>query len=304
MKRIREPLAWAGFLVLAGVFLLLKNLGVFGTWGDLAWGALFALAGLGFLVWFLTGVDRWWRAIPAFMLLGIGAIIIARWREVDLSAWDLAIVLFGMALGFWAVLLARREHWWALIPAGVLTVLGVLVALWTSLAPGMRVALLELGIGFVFVLLYLIRYEEADTRWAAIPAAALLLLGLVNLIENATLPPVLSSWWPILLVIGGLVMAVIALALRGTREPKTAAAGPDFDAMPPAPGTSVTQVLPEADLPSKAAQPVAAPPPAPATQPPVNLAPAEPAAKPTDESIDIYDLIKQQPNNEPPPEKK
>jgi hypothetical protein len=297
MKRIREPLAWAGFLVLAGIFLLLKNLGVFGTWGDLAWGAIFALAGLGFLVWFLTGVDRWWRAIPAFLLLGIGAIIIARWRQIDLGGWDLAIILFGLALGFWAVLLARREHWWALIPAGAFTVLGLLVALWPRLDPAMRVTLLELGVGLVFVLLYLVRYEEADTRWAAIPAAALLLLGLVNLISSVTPTGVVRDWWPILLIIAGLVLAVVALALRGGRQPKEPVAVPNYDTVPPAPGSSVTQVLPEADVPGPKSVTTS-----PASPPRTEPAPSQPAA--SGETIDIYDLIKQQPGDQPPPESK
>ena len=101
MKRLNQPVGWGLFLLLAGIFLLLWNLGVMDPWGDLAWGVLYALAGLGFLIWFATEVGRWWRAIPAFTLLSIGAMIILGWRGVNLGEWRAPIVLFGMALGGW-----------------------------------------------------------------------------------------------------------------------------------------------------------------------------------------------------------
>ncbi len=219
MKRTREALIWAAFLVLAGVFLLLRNLGIFAQWGDLAWGALFALAGLGFLGWFLRSVDRWWRAIPAFMLLGIGAGVILQWRNIELGTWNIPLVLFGMALGFWAVLFVRREHWWALIPAGVLTVLAVELGLWNRLDPVWRMAVLYLGIGLVFLLLYAIRYEEADTRWAAIPAAAMLLFGLVTVMQSLPLPLLLKQWWPTLLAVAGWAWASARSSSAGPRIP-------------------------------------------------------------------------------------
>ena len=52
-----------GSAVVAGIFLLLKNLNVFGLWGDAIWGALFALVGLGFLIWFLIDFERWWAPV-------------------------------------------------------------------------------------------------------------------------------------------------------------------------------------------------------------------------------------------------
>ena len=84
MKRLNEAVGWGIFLLLAGVFLLLKNLDVLGPWGVLAWAALYTLAGLGFLIWFFTGTEHWWRAIPAFTLLGIGAELLLGWRQIDL----------------------------------------------------------------------------------------------------------------------------------------------------------------------------------------------------------------------------
>lgn len=303
MKRTREALIWAAFLVLAGVFLLLRNLGIFAQWGDLAWGAIFALAGLGFLGWFLRSVDRWWRAIPAFMLLGIGAGVILQWRNIELGTWNIPLVLFGMALGFWAVLLVRREHWWALIPAGVLTVLAVELGLWNRLDPVWRMAVLYLGIGVVFLLLYAIRYEEADTRWAAIPAAAMLLFGLVTVMQSLPLPLLLKQWWPILLAVAGLGLGIGAFIFRGAAHPVQTTALPPFEALPPAPGASVTSDLPPA--PEEPWQPAPVVPVAPEPGVPApSLAPTPEApvgTQPDDKPIDIYELIRQQPSEQTPP---
>lgn len=277
MKRSLRILIWGIFLLVAGLFLQLKGLGVFGPWGDLIWGALFAAVGLGFVVWFVFDLGRWWRAIPGFTLLSIGVLLILQSQRFDLATWDSPLVLLGMALGFWAVLLVRREHWWAVLPAGMLTVIGILLGFWAELSAGGRLAVLFGGIGLVFVLLYLIRFGQHDTRWAAIPAGALLLLGLVTLMQTAVLPPLIVAWWPILLVVAGVALVVLALGLRAgsaAKEPVTPE--PDFEALPPAPGAERIEKLPEA-----------VEPPAPASQPAVT--------PPSEAPVDIYELIKQQP---------
>ena len=279
MKRFNQAVGWGLFLLLAGVFLLLWNLSVLDPWGDLAWGALYALAGLGFLIWFAFGVGHWWRAIPAFTLLSIGAVILLETRGIDLGEWRAPIVLFGMALGFWAILVVRQENWWALLPAGVLTTVGVLFALWSRLTPVGRLAVLYIGIGLAFLLLYAIRYDERDARWASIPAGALLLLGAVTLASALQPPAVLADWWPIALVVVGLVLIIAGFVVRkpAAVAPAPAAGGAygggfgggGFGELPPAPGASVMTDLPAAP------------------------APSAPGAGEGD--IDIYKLIKDQP---------
>ncbi|MGQ9766141.1 MAG: hypothetical protein ACUVR4_04330 [Anaerolineae bacterium] len=284
MKRYTEALIWAGVLLLVGVFLLLRNLGVFGPWGDLAWGALFLAVGLGFLVWFAFDLQRWWRVLSAFSLLGSGAWIVVQWRGIALGEWEGALVLFGMALGFWAVLLVRGEYWWAVIPAGVLTVLGILFGFWSRLTGPGRLTVLVTGIGLVFALLYVIRFGQKDTRWAAVPAGGLILLGLVTLMQSLNLPQVLAVWWPLLLSVAGLGIGAVALGLHGAARPVSPAA-PGFDEPVPAPGASVVRELPEASqLP----------------QPSVPARPVEAPGEPVKGEVDIYELIKQQPKADEP----
>ena len=276
-NRFISRFGWIILLLLAGVYLLLNNMGVIGPWGDLIWGALFAAIGLGFLVWFFVDRTRWWRVIPGFTLLAAGAVIALESQKITLGDWAGAIVLFGVALGFWALLLRRGEFWWALLPAGVLTVTSLLVGLRAQLSAQLWTAALLIGLGLVFFLLYLVRLGQADTHWAIVPAGWLMLLGAITLIKASNLPPVINKWWPILLIIAALALLVLAIIRRPRAAPVAQKAGPvkDYDGPAPARGASVTPV----------------PPAAPASKPKPTPAPA------TDSNIDIYKLIEQQPKD-------
>ena len=202
-KRFVSRFGWIIFLLLAGVYLLLNNLGVIGPWGDLIWGAFFAAVGLGFLIWSIVDRARWWRVIPGFILLAAGAVIVMESQKITLGNWAGAIVLFGVALAFWALLLRRGDFWWALLPAGVLTVTSLLVGLRAQLSAQVWTAALLIGLGLVFLLLYFLRLGQSDTRWAIIPAGWLLLLGLVMLVGAFNLPSLIDTWWPVLLILAG-----------------------------------------------------------------------------------------------------
>jgi hypothetical protein len=264
MKRTNQLLSWALFLLGAGLFLLLKNFGVFQQWGETLWGGLFAVVGLAFIIWFIVDRERYWRAIAGFTLLGIGAVILLSWRNVNLGDWRSALVLFGVALGFWAVLLAHADNWWAVIPAGVLTVVGLLVGLGADLSQSIWLAALFVGLGLVFLLLYLVRFGQHDTRWAGVPAASLLLVGLVTWVNALGGSTQLKNFWPVALILAGLVLLALFLL---TRRPRAA--------LPPAPVEEPGQGAPVPEMP-------------PAQQPAAVPIGAPPAG-------DIYDVLAQQP---------
>jgi hypothetical protein len=276
MKRTNPFLTWALFLLAAGIFLLLKNLGVFKEWGEVAWGGIFAVVGLAFVIWFIVDRERYWRAIAGFTLLGIGAVILLGWRNISLGTWQSALILFGVALGFWAVLLAHTDNWWAVIPAGVLTEVGLLVGLGADLSKPNWMAAFFVGLGLVFLLLYLVRFGQHDTRWAGIPAAALLLVGLVTWVATLGGSTIVKQWWPVLLILAGL--ALLLLYLLSRRPPGVLPVAPVQEPGPGAPvvepGAPVTQT-PASKLPW--------------LQEPVASAPAEPKTE------DIYDVLAEQP---------
>lgn len=247
MKLHKEGLGWAAFLLVAGLFLLLKNLNLFGMWGEVAWGGLFAAAGLGFLIWLLFDFGHWWRAVPGFTLLSIGALVLVGWRGVDLGDWAAALVMFGLALGFWASALMARDNWWAVIPAGVLTVLGALTGLREQLSAAAWLAAFLIGVGLVFLLLYLVRLRQHDSRWAAIPAGALVLFGIVTLAGTLGSTSLAARWWPTLLLAVGLGLAVILLLRPAAGQPQPVEPPPD--AIRPATGASLIEKLPEDEAP-------------------------------------------------------
>ncbi len=276
MKRPNAALGWTSFLILSGVFLLLKNLKILDPWGEVAWGGAFALAGFAFLIAFAIQRNRSWRAIPGFTLLSIGAIVLLTWRGVDLGNWIGPLVLFGVALGFWAMLAVQRDAWWAVIPAGALSVVGVLIGFWDRLAPLQRNSALFIGLGLVFALLYVMRLDENDNRWAALPAAALVLFGLVTLFGGTEATRAgIWLWWPVLLIVGGIVGLALALGIR--RRPAPVAPIPEsYETIEPAKGTSAIGELPEAPL--------------------ADSAPVKSSTEPTD----IYALLGQQPAPDEP----
>ncbi len=219
MRIRRHPLFWAIFLLCAGAFLLLKNNGVFRDLGDALWGGIFVLMGLGFLAWFLMDRQRHWRAIAGFPLLAIGALIWLGWRGLGLGDWQAAALVFGVALGFWAVLLTHDDNWWALLPAGVLTLLAALNGFRARLDEAMWLAFFLLGLGLLFGLLYRLRLGQQDTGWAGLPAAAFLLIGVVSLASALKLTGLVAQWWPALLGVAGAAFLFLAVSQPTSETP-------------------------------------------------------------------------------------
>jgi hypothetical protein len=304
MKVRNQGLLWAGALLLIGLFLLLKNLNVFGVWGEAAWGGIFAAIGLVFLVLFIIRLQQWWRAIPGFILLSIGGIILLDWQKISLGDWRNAVALFGVALGFWAALAAHTDNWWAAIPAGVLTILGVLTGLGPRLDPAAWLAIFFAGLGLVFALLYGLRRGTA--RWAAIPAVALILAGISNLTRIAAASSMenVVRWWPVLLLAIGL-----GLLVGSIQRPTPAAATPPVSAKkrPPIPAAKITPVTDAPATVTPVNKPVKTPaattpttPDVIVPPPPTTVSEEPPPTPPANESaankpVDIYDFLKQQP---------
>ncbi len=267
MKIRRHPFFWAIFLLCAGAFLLLKNNGVFRDFGDMLWGGIFVLIGLGFLAWFLMDRQRHWRAIAGFPLLAAGALILLAGRGISLGEWQAAALLFGVALGFWAVLLTHDDNWWALVPAGVLTLLAGLNGFQARLDDATWLALFLLGLGLIFGLLYVLRLGQQDTGWAGLPAAAFLLIGLVTLASALKLTGLAAQWWPALLAVGGAALLFLAVSQPTPAAPETTPTGPTEPSITP----PITEPAALGALP----------------------APAQ------EQPVDIYDLLSQQPKETP-----
>ncbi len=99
--------------------------------GEIGGGLFLAAIGLSFLVVFLVRRDFWWAIIPAGTLLTL-AVIASLGAALDNGEMVPGILFLGLAVTFFAVYAlpsdeGRRK--WALIPAGILAVMGIAMSL-------------------------------------------------------------------------------------------------------------------------------------------------------------------------------
>lgn len=252
MHRSRDSLIWGAVLVIIGIGFLLWNLNVFenlaGT-AELVVAGFFALVGLGFLVSFLMARDDWWKVIPGFALLAVGAIVFLGTRDVP-SEWIGGMLFLGLALAF-AVIYAgdRQERWWALIPFGAMIIMvGIVLLSSLDVPEELLGAALFGGMGLVFLLVYVLAQDRPQFSWTLIPATVLFIMSLMALaafaVESSPNLEELIRWWPALLVIIGVIFLLLSL-----RRPAATSRGADVlptepspREMPAAPGTSAVEI--------------------------------------------------------------
>ena len=204
MKRFDSRLIWGLLLVVAGALLLLQNLNVLSFVWESVWAVLFAVSGVVFLAVFLAPGDRWWAVIPGFTLLGLAALMLMNsWFPRLGDAWGGTLFLGTMGLSFWIVYLRNREHWWAVIPGGVLWTAAV-VAGTSGFLPELSGGLFFFGLAATFLLLYLVPTPEGRMKWAIIPAAVLSVIGLVVMIASSAL--IQYAWGSALVLLGGYLL--------------------------------------------------------------------------------------------------
>lgn len=203
MTARRTNILIGGLLLLAGIVLLLLNFGIIGPLGDAVWSLLFVGGGVVFLAIYLSNRAEWWPIIPGMALIGIGAIVFFSNTGLE-GDWVPALLFGAIALAFFVVYLTRpTENWWALIPAGVLTSLGVPFLLPGGFNPGVFM----LGMGITFGLVYLqglVRGLHNEFWWALIPAGVLALIGIFLFADEMAVVAQVFSLWPLVLVIVGI----------------------------------------------------------------------------------------------------
>jgi hypothetical protein len=194
---------WGLLLILAGLLFLLDLSGYISI-GDYQWAIILGIGGLAFLSVFISDRKQWWSLFPSFGLL-IGAFAIFIDTAFPQLQGDIigAFVLGALGLAFLLVFLSNFEHWWALIPAGVLLSLGVGLGL-SSFIPGLEMGgLFLVGLGITFGVIGFIRTPQGHMRWAFIPAVVLLVIGLFLLAASFNL---FLYLWPLALIAAGLLI--------------------------------------------------------------------------------------------------
>jgi hypothetical protein len=230
MSRKVVGAVFGALLVVAGVLLLVEAVGVLIAAG-VFWGALFIVtAGI---FWYLFTTDRqvWWAAIPGGTLAGLGLVMLA--DEADVAGneqWGGALFLAGIGAGFTAVYLRENQHWWAVIPAGVLLTLAVQAGLSEAgLDEPLQGALFFAGLALTFALVAVLPGGPGRRGWVWIPAAALAVLAVLSALEATALLVVFNYMWPVALIVAG---AVLLWRTVGRRRGPSTGRSPTSDPMP------------------------------------------------------------------------
>lgn len=218
-----SALVWGAILLGVGIVTLLSNLGIFEKVVPFFWALLFAAGGLGFLYVFLRDTQKhWWAAIPAFALFGLaGTVTVSEYAPSQLASLGGAVFLGGLGLGFLAVYLVRREHWWALIPAGTMLSLAATAAVTDSgfaVDSDLGGGIFMLGLGITFLVVALVPGRDGKGRWwAFIPSAVLLIMGVMLLFEATQYLAYMGYVWGAVLVVAGGALLYKALGQKDQR---------------------------------------------------------------------------------------
>jgi len=183
MRRSNIITIAGGGLILTGILFLLQSLGVIGNVLTLIWALLFVVAGGIFLYVYWINRDQWWVIIPGFSLLGLGALIaIAEYGPQTIDELAAGVFLGSIGLSFLVIYLLKREHWWAIIPGGVVLSVAVMVALSSFVSEEDWIAaVLFFGMTLTFVVLALLPMPQGRMTWAYIPAAVFFVIGIIIL---------------------------------------------------------------------------------------------------------------------------
>lgn len=151
--------------------------------GDIIGSFVLTLIGVPFLVVYLRNREHWWALIPAFIMLAIALMLLLTTLNIlgdDLIA---LFVLYSIAIPFLVVYFRNREHWWALIPAYVMIVIGTMVGLIeTGVLDDMMIpAYINLAIAVPFFVVY---FRNKENWWALIPGGIMGLVGLGFLLSE------------------------------------------------------------------------------------------------------------------------
>jgi len=188
---------------LGGLALLVENLGWLSI-GGLFWALILGFGGAAFLAEYFQERSNWWALIPGVILIAIAVnILLGVLFPAIAGTLDGLLVLGGIGFSFILVYLLNREHWWAIIPAGVLITLGV-VSLFDNVVGLDTGGLFFIGIGLTFLCLAWLPGRQEDLRWAYIPGGITLVLGLLILAASSTLMNILVPG--ALIIAGGYVL--------------------------------------------------------------------------------------------------
>lgn len=206
----RIPLGLA--LVVLGILAFLESLHVITLNGSpwvLSFAVLFAMVGAIFVYALVSDHRNWWAAIPGLTLIGL-AILMGLVLIPGFPPMIPPFIFMGsIAASFWVIYIMRRDFWWAIIPAGTISSVALLILL--SENGDLGASILFLGMATTFGVLGLIEINGRKMSWPWIPAAALAVLGGIVAASGGGVPAIV---WAILIILAGLFLVARPYILK------------------------------------------------------------------------------------------
>jgi hypothetical protein len=189
-------------LFLALTTLLVDNAG--GQWVGVMFLLMFAIA---FLVVYLTNRTRTWALLVAY-IFGVLSLAPMLAAIGDMAGYFGSVLMFAIALPFFIVYFRTPDNWWAIIPAGALSVVGVVVGLAIAgviddtTSGGYVNAFLMAGLAATFSVIWLRHHRD----WAKIVTIVLGILAVASVFFFGYY----EIFWPVAFICGGIYLLYLA----------------------------------------------------------------------------------------------
>lgn len=208
MDQRTMKIVWGIIVILLGIFLLLLTTDVLKMNINTSWlfAFLFLLAFIFFIGMYISlGQKQFWPLIPGVIMLGLALLIISEAIGLTSTVGAGLFILF-IGLSFLVVFILHPANWWAVIPAGMVGSVSLLIFFGHLTGVG----LMLLGMGMTFVALYLILLGTEDKHWwPLIPGSILAFMGLLFLFFG---PSEFGNYvLPIALIIIGIILILPSL---------------------------------------------------------------------------------------------
>ena len=199
-KSRNQGLVWGGLLILFGVLSLVEVYYDLGVW---VWVVVLTVGALGVYGIYATDREQKWMLIISYVMLAVAGLLTLLELNVLSDPFVATYVLLAIALPFLVAFLFNRANWGLLIPAYVLTVIGVMVPLIELGVLGdiLIAAYIMFAIAIPFFVVYL---RNSQNWWALIPAGILTFIGLAFIIAEAAVEYIV----PVVLIAVGILIVV------------------------------------------------------------------------------------------------
>ena len=180
MKSKFDGLMWGLILIVAGSLFMAYNLGYAINLTPVFWMSACAILSAAWFIRYFTGDrKRWGPLMPVCQFAAIAVII--GLSQIDVHGSIIAAPLFiGFAIPFVVAFFTdRQKNYWAVIPAGIFTMLTVTTIIGDRAAGEFFAALVVLTIAAPFFIVYITQPKQ---WWAVIPAGILGSVGVTALI--------------------------------------------------------------------------------------------------------------------------